>query len=60
MLEILSFSDLERALPLSRKISELTFVVKKSTVMLSEVSIFRENARKLKIECHPRNHTYPI
>ena len=60
MLEILSFSDLERALPLSRKISELTFVVKKSTVMLSEVSIFREKARKPKIECHPRNHTYPI
>jgi len=35
MLGILSFSDSEMALPLSTEISELTFVVKKSTMMLS-------------------------
>ena len=38
----LSFSDREKALPPSREISELTFVVKKSTMKLSGVSIFRE------------------
>ena len=42
MLEILSFSDRERALPPSTEISELTFVVKKSTMKLYGVSIFRE------------------
>ena len=35
MLGILSFSDREMALPPSTEISELTFVVKKSTIMLS-------------------------
>ena len=35
MLGILSFSDREMALPPSTEVSELTFVVKKSTVMLS-------------------------
>ena len=35
------FSDQERALPPSRKIRELTFVVKKHAMMLSRVSIFR-------------------
>ena len=35
MLGILSFSDREMALPPSTEISELTFVVKKSTMMLS-------------------------
>ena len=35
MLGILSFSDREIALPPSTEISELTFVVKKSTIMLS-------------------------
>ena len=42
MLGILSFSDQERALPTSTEISELTFVVKKSTMKLSGVSIFRQ------------------
>ena len=35
MLGILSFSDREMDLPPSTEISELTFVVKKSTMMLS-------------------------
>ena len=35
-------SDRERALPPSTEKSELTFVVKKSTMMLSGVSIFKE------------------
>ena len=56
MLGILSFSDRERALPSSTEISELTFVVvKKSTMKLSGVSIFRVQARKLKIKCRPRS-----
>ena len=38
----LSFSDGEKALPPSREIRELTFEVKKSTMKLSGVSIFRE------------------
>ena len=42
MLEILSFSDRERALPPSTEISVLTFMVKKGTKMLSGVPIFRE------------------
>ena len=42
MLEILSFSDRERTLPPSTEISVLTFVVKKSTMKSSGVSIFRE------------------
>ena len=54
MLGILSFRDRERALPPSTEISELTFVVKKRTMKLSGVSIFRQYARKLKIKCRPR------
>ena len=42
MLGILSFSDRERALPSSKEMSVLTFVVKKSTMKLSGVSIFSE------------------
>ena len=42
MLGILSFSDRERASPPSTEIIVLTFVVKKSTMKLSGVSIFRE------------------
>ena len=42
MLGISSFSNRERALPPSTEISELTFVVIKSTMKLSGVSIFRE------------------
>ena len=42
MLGILSFSDRERVLPPSTEISELTFVVKKRTMMLFGVPIFRE------------------
>ena len=42
MLGILSFSDRERVLPPSTEISELTFVVKKSTMMLFGVPILRE------------------
>ena len=42
MLGVSSFSDREGALPPSREISVLTFVVKKSTTKLSGVSIFRE------------------
>ena len=42
MLGILSFSDRERASSPSTDISVLTFVVKKTTVKLSGVSIFRE------------------
>ena len=42
MLGILSFSDREKALPTSKEINLPTFVVKKSTMKLSGVSIFRE------------------
>ena len=49
MLEILSFSDREMALPPSTEISELTFVVKKSTMMLSYVSIFKNRRGNLKL-----------
>ena len=42
MLGVSSFSDRERALPPSREISVLTFVVNKSTTKLSGVFIFRE------------------
>ena len=42
MLGILSFSDQERASPPSTEIKELTFAVKKSTMMLFMMSIFRE------------------
>ena len=42
MLKILSFSDRERALPPSTEIYVLTFAVKKRTMKLSRVSIFRE------------------
>ena len=42
MLEILSVSDQKRALPPSTEISELTFVVKKNTMTVSGVSIFRQ------------------
>ena len=41
-LGILSFGDREKALPTSTEIKELTFAVKKSTIMLSGMSIFRE------------------
>ena len=60
MLEILSFSDLEGGFTSFKENKRANFCGEKSTVMLSKVSIFREKARKLKIECHPRNHTYPI
>ena len=56
MLGILSFSDRERALPSSTEISILTFVVvKKSTMKVSGVYIFRVQARELKIKCRPRS-----
>ena len=42
MLGILSFSNRERALPPSTEIAELTFVVKKNTMMLSGMPIFRK------------------
>ena len=42
MLEILSFNDRERTLPPSTEISVLTFVVKKTAIKPSGVSIFRE------------------
>ena len=42
MLGILSFSNREWALPPSTEISELTFVVENSTIMISGVSSFRE------------------
>ena len=45
-LEILSFSGRERALRLSMEISELTFVVKKSTMKLCGVSIFTKNRQE--------------
>ena len=45
-LGILSLSDRERALPPSTEISELTFVVKKSTMKLSGVSIFKTISEK--------------
>ena len=44
MLEILSFSDRERALPPSTEISVLTFVVKKSTICFSGC-LFLENKK---------------
>ena len=40
MLGILSLTDRERALPPSTEINELTFAVKKSTMMLSGMSVF--------------------
>ena len=42
MLGIISFSDQERASPPATEINELTFVVRKSKMMLSGVSRFRE------------------
>ena len=60
MLGILSFSDRKRALRSLTEISELTFVVKKSTIMLSRVSIFREWARKLRIKCRSNLKLYTI
>ena len=42
MLGILSFSDRERAWPPSKEMSVLTFVVEKSTMKLSGVSILNE------------------
>ena len=42
ILGVSSFSDREGALPPSREISVLTFVIKKSTTKLSGESIFRE------------------
>ena len=45
MLEILSFSDRERAQPHSAEISVLTLVVKKSTMQLSGISIL-DNRRE--------------
>ena len=42
MLGILSFSNREKVLPPSTEISELTFVVKKRTMMLFGMPIFRE------------------
>ena len=59
MLGILSFSDCERALPPSREIREVTFAVKKITLMLSGVSFFREQAGKLEIKCRPRSCPRP-
>ena len=51
MLEVLSFSDWERALkPPSMEISVLTLVVKKSTMKLYGVSI---SENRLKIKCCP-------
>ena len=47
------FSDQERALPPSKKIRELTFVVKKRAMILSGVANLRVWARKLKIKCRP-------
>ena len=59
MLGILSFSNQERALPPSTEITELTIVVEKSTIVLSGVSSFREQARKRKIKCHPGSRRLP-
>lgn len=48
MSEILSFSDLDGACPPLMEISVLTFVVKKSTVKLSGVSILGYRRQNLK------------
>ena len=40
MLEFLSFSDRERALTLSKKITKLILLIKKSTMKLSGMSTF--------------------
>ena len=48
-----------RASTSSTEISELTFVVKKTTMKLSEVFIKREQARKLKIKCRARPRPGP-
>ena len=40
IVDILSFCDWERALPSSVKVTALTFLVKKSSMKLSRVSIF--------------------
>ena len=53
------FSDQERALPPSKKIRELTFVVKKRAMMLSGVANLRVWARKLKIKCRPCSCLHP-
>ena len=47
MLEVLAFWNRERAQPLSITITVLTFLVKKSTMKNSRVSIFQEYAKKL-------------
>ena len=51
LLGILSFSDREKALTPSTEISELTSVVEESTMKISGVSVFREQARKIKMKC---------
>ena len=43
MLEVLAFCNRERAQPPSMTITVLTFLVKKSTIKNSRVSIFRKN-----------------
>ena len=49
MLQIFSFSDLERAQPPSMKISVLTLVVKNSTKKISGVSILENRRENVKL-----------
>ena len=48
IIDILSFCDWERALPSSVKVTALTFLVKKSSVKLSRVSIFENTWENFK------------
>ena len=60
MLGVSSFSDREGALPPSRELSVLTFVVKKKVRRSFPGSLFLGNRRenlKLKIKCRPRPRT---
>ena len=53
MLEILSFSDREKTQPASIEISVRNFVVKKSTLKLSEESCLENTRKKIKVIYRP-------
>ena len=59
MLEVLAFWNRERAQPPSITITVLTFLVKKSTMKNSGVSIFWEYAKKLWIKSRTRSRPRP-
>ena len=57
MLEVLAFCDRERSWPFSVTITVLTFLVKKSTIKNSAVSIFWQYAERLQIKSRTRSRS---